>query len=112
MKTNLLRNEKVKDVATVAAFAAIAGVCLAILFGCGPVLGAGDAVYQEVMDGKGCEPATAKCLKSTLMECNGDHMWDETIDCTSYEPEPRACCVIDGQPGCFLVADCKGAQSE
>lgn len=108
-----MKHERIKDAAAICVAAIVVGVCLAILWGgCGPILGAGDAVYQEVMDGKGCEPATAKCLQSTLMECNADHLWDETIDCTSYEPEPRACCVVDGQPGCFLIAQCEDVQNE
>jgi hypothetical protein len=85
---------------------AVLGYIAWIVWGCGPIIGAGDAVYQEVMDGKGCEPASFKCLQSTLLICNADHEWDELIDCTSYEPM-QACCTLEGKAGCYKPEDCQ-----
>ncbi len=96
-------------------FAVVTILCLAIFWaGCGGevsqgALNAGDAVYQDYMEGKGCEPATFACQGSSQMECNADHVWEVNVDCTDYEPEPRACCAINGRPNCYLVTQCEGA---
>lgn len=75
--------------------------------GCGPAINAGDALYQEILDGKGCEPATSVCDGNRLMLCNADHRWEKNVNCADFEM-PRECCTISGVAGCFKQTECKG----
>jgi len=73
---------------------------------CGPVIDAGDAIYQNAMEGKGCEPASFECWKNKLLICNASHEREVNLDCDAYET-PRSCCAIGGLYSCYRPYECQ-----
>jgi hypothetical protein len=73
---------------------------------CGPALGIGDAVYQKIIEGKGCGPTSSGCDGDKLLLCNADHVWELNTDCGDFET-PRKCCTINDKPGCYRTRECE-----
>jgi hypothetical protein len=107
------RNELRDVAALVIILMIIFGSIAFIIFGCGPtqtVIDKGDEIYQDYMEGKGCEPTNLGCARDQLMICDADHEWAPLTQCNDYVPRgSRQCCVLEGKAGCYRVEDCEGA---
>ena len=99
------KNEKSEIFFAVGLLAISIAALLLVFLSCNPaaqhLIDTGDAIYQDGLQGKGCEPTTIICRESVLMICNADHEHSKLVDCNSYEPK-LVCETRDGKPGCYL----------